>query len=74
MSKEKAKKSVGFERVYKIWEYLKRNTDSEHPITQAEMRKDPDLSQAGVYLPGKQSYCDRLRLLSPGRQAGGHMS
>lgn len=44
MSKEKAKKSVGFERVYKIWEYLKRNTDSEHPTTQAEMRKDQDLS------------------------------
>lgn len=44
MSKEKLKKSVGFERVYKVWEYLKRNTDSEHPTTQAEMRKDPDLS------------------------------
>ena len=37
MSKEKLKKSVGFERVYKIWEYLKRNTDSEHPTTPAEM-------------------------------------
>lgn len=37
MSKEKVKKSVGFERMYKIWEYLKRNTDSERLTTQAEM-------------------------------------
>lgn len=31
------------ERMFKIWEYLKNNTDSEHPTTQAEMRKSPEV-------------------------------
>lgn len=45
MGERKLNKSARFERMYKIWEYLKRNTDREHPATQAAMRKDPDLSE-----------------------------
>ena len=34
-----------FESCYKITEYLKKNTDKDHPTTQAAMRKDETVSQ-----------------------------
>ena len=33
-----------FESCFKITEYLKKNTDKEHPTTQAAMRKDENVS------------------------------
>ena len=41
------------ERMYKIWEYLHRNTDGKHPTTQAKMRKDPAVSE---YIGDKQTF------------------
>ncbi|MCM1087799.1 MAG: WYL domain-containing protein [Muribaculaceae bacterium] len=45
MGKRKLSRSARFERMFKIWEYLKNNTDKEHPTTQAEMRKAPEVAE-----------------------------
>lgn len=45
MGKRKLSKAARFERMFKVWEYLKNNTDKEHPTTQAEMRKSPEVSE-----------------------------
>jgi len=45
MGKRILSKSARFERMFKVLEYLKRNTDREHPTTQAKMRKDPEVSE-----------------------------
>lgn len=45
--------------MYKIWEYLKRNTDSEHPATQAEMRKDSELS---VFIRHKDTFKSLIKI------------
>lgn len=45
MAKRKLTKAARFERMFKIWEYLKNNTDKDHPTTQAEMRKSSELSE-----------------------------
>ena len=41
------------ERVYKIWQFLKKNTDRNHPVTQAAMRKDKEV---GEYIGDKQTF------------------
>ena len=51
-----------FESCYKITEYLKKNTDKDHPTTQAAMRKDETVSQ---YLGAKEtsnSYINQIAL------------
>lgn len=53
MAKRKLSKAARFERLYRVLEYLKRNTDSQHTITQAEMRKDDEIS---YYLGEKEAY------------------
>lgn len=45
MAKRKLTKAARFERMFKIWEYLKNNTDREHPTTQAEMRKASEVAE-----------------------------
>ena len=45
MGKRKLSKSARFERMFKIWDYLKNNTDKEHPTSQAQMRKAPEVSE-----------------------------
>lgn len=45
MAKRKLSKSARFERMFKIWEFLKNNTDKEHPTSQAAMRKSPEISE-----------------------------
>lgn len=45
MGKRKLSKAARFERMFRVWEYLKNNTDKEHPTTQAEMRKSPEVSE-----------------------------
>lgn len=45
MGKRKLSKAARFERMFKIWEYLKNNTDKEHPTSQAQMRKAPEVSE-----------------------------
>ena len=42
MGERKLSKAARFERMFKIWEYLKKNTDKDHPTTQAEMRESLD--------------------------------
>ncbi len=51
-----------FESCYKIAEYLKKNTDKDHPTTQAAMRKDESVS---AYLGAKEtsnSYINQIAL------------
>lgn len=45
MGKRKLSRAARFERMFKVWEYLKNNTDKEHPTTQAEMRKSSEVSE-----------------------------
>lgn len=53
MSKRKLSKAARFERMFKILNYLKYHTDSEHPTTQAEMRSVEELSG---YLGDKETF------------------
>ena len=53
MSKRKMDRETRFMRMFKIWDYLKRNTDREHPITQAEMREDEAIRE---YLGDKETF------------------
>lgn len=48
--KEKYSKIV---RAYRILEYLRRNSDKEHIVTQASLRKNPDISP---YVGDKETY------------------
>lgn len=45
------------ERAYKILEYLRKNSDSEHTITQASLRKIPEIKE---YLGDKETYNDTI--------------
>lgn len=45
MGKRILSKAARFERMFRILDYLKRNTDREHPTTQAEMRKSPEVAE-----------------------------
>lgn len=59
-----------FESCYKILEYLKKNTDKEHPTTQAAMRKDPSVAP---YLGAKEtsnSYINQLAIALNGKEDG----
>ncbi len=53
MSKRKLDRETRFMRMFKIWDYLKRNTDREHPITKEEMRGDEAIEK---YLGDKQTF------------------
>ena len=53
MAKRITQKPSNFERTYKIIEYLKKNSDSEHTVTQAMLRKVPELE---VYIGDKQTF------------------
>lgn len=44
MAHRRLSKAARFERMFKIWEYLRRNTDSKHPTTQAKMRTESDVA------------------------------
>jgi len=59
-----------FESCYKITEYLKKNTDKDHPTTQAAMRKDEKVSQ---YLGAKEtsnSYINQIALALNSNERG----
>lgn len=45
MGKRKLSRAARFERMFKVWEYLRKNTDAEHPTTQADMRKSPEVAE-----------------------------
>lgn len=45
MGKRKLSKAARFERMFRVWDYLKNNTDKEHPTTQAEMRKSSEVAE-----------------------------
>lgn len=45
MAKRRLSKAARFERMFKIWDYLRNNTDCDHPTTQAEMRKAHEVSE-----------------------------
>ena len=52
MGKRKLSKAARFERMFRIWEYLKNNTDKDHPTTQAEMRK----SEVAEFIGDKETF------------------
>lgn len=53
MAKRALSKAARFERLYKIWEYLKKNTDSEHPTSQAKMRQAEEIAE---YIGDKETF------------------
>lgn len=53
MPKNVSKKIPSVERMLKILEYLKWNTDSNHPTSQMEMRSDPSISE---YISHKETF------------------
>ena len=59
-----------FESCYKIAEYLKKNTDKEHPTTQAAMRKDASVAP---YLGAKEtsnSYINQIAIALNSKEDG----
>lgn len=57
MGKRKLSKAARFERMFRVWDYLKNNTDKEHPTTQAEMRKSSEVAE---FLGGDKETFNRL--------------
>ena len=53
MAKRKIQKPTRFERMYKVWDYLRKNTDRRHPTSIAKMRKDENIN---AYIGDKESY------------------
>ena len=53
MAKRTLSKEARFERLFKVWEYLRKNTDSEHPTSQAKLREDEEIKE---YIGGKQAF------------------
>ena len=41
------------ERMYKVWDYLRKNTDKRHPISIANMRKDENIN---AYIGDEERY------------------
>ena len=53
MAKRTLSKGARFERLFKVWEYLRKNTDSCHPTSQAKLREDEEIKE---YIGGKQAF------------------
>lgn len=54
---EQHEKYSKLQRAYRILEYLKKNSDSEHTVTQAALRRIPELEK---YLGDKETYNDTI--------------
>lgn len=52
MAKRALSKASRFERLFKIWEYLRINTDAQHPTSQAKMRE----SSVSEYIGNKETF------------------
>ena len=52
MAKRKIQKPTRFERMYKVWDYLRKNTDRRHPTSIAKMRKDENIN---AYIGDKET-------------------
>ena len=52
-----AEKFSKIERAYRILEYLRRNSDREHTVTQASLRRNPEIAP---YLGDKETYNDTI--------------
>ena len=55
--KEEKERYSKLERAFKILEYLKVNSDSEHTVTQAALRREPEIEP---YLGDKETYNDTI--------------
>ncbi len=53
MAKRNLDKETRFARLIRVWDYLRRNTDKDHPITQEAMRQDSEIRD---YLGDKQTF------------------
>lgn len=67
MAKRELKKMTKVERMFKILEYLKWNTDREHPIKQSEMRRDSTISE---YLGDKETFNRLIKDLAGAMNSG----
>ena len=67
MAKRMLSKAARFERMFKLLDYLKRHTDSEHPTSQHELRRIPELAE---YIGDKETFNrlikDRAETLNSG--------
>ena len=52
MAKRKIQKPTRFERMYKVWDYLRKNKDRRHPTSIAKMRKDENIN---AYIGDKET-------------------
>ena len=55
--KEQKERFSKLERAFKILEYLKLNSDSEHTVTQAALRRESEIEP---YLGDKETYNDTI--------------
>lgn len=61
MAQRKSKKPTNFEKCYRILEYLKKHTDSEHRTTQAKLRSVPELRE---YIGDKGAFNDAVNAMA----------
>ncbi len=54
---DRKKPKKNFERSWRILEYLKRNSDLDHPVSRAELLKDPTMKK---YVDGKDTFKDAI--------------
>lgn len=55
--KEPKERFSKLERAFKILEYLKNNSDSEHTVTQAALRRESEIEP---YMGDKETYNDTI--------------
>ena len=61
MAQRESKKPTNFEKCYRILEYLKKHTDSEHRTTQAKLRNVPELQE---YIKDKGAFNDAVNAMA----------
>ena len=61
MAQRESKKPTNYEKCYRILEYLKKHTDSEHRTTQAKLRTVPELRE---YIKDKGAFNDAVNAMA----------
>ena len=69
MAQRESKKPTNFEKCYRILEYLKKHTDSEHRTTQAKLRNVPELQE---YIKDKGAFNDAVNAMANAMNLGEH--
>lgn len=69
LTKRKLTRAARFERMFKVLEYLKKNTDSENPTTQAKMRRVEAMSE---YIGDKETFNRLIKDMARTMNSGEH--